>query len=71
VKITQGQKNLQFILISVAEFSCSKFISFLIPDDGTIRVRDVCVNNDGSFFDICGYADVPDPAYPGEFQVKM
>ena len=34
-----------------------------------MSVKNVCVNTDGSFEDICGYADIPDPAHPGELKV--
>jgi hypothetical protein len=44
------------------------FKSFLA--DGTVSVKNVCVNYDGSYREICGYADVPDPSFPGELQVE-
>ena len=34
-----------------------------------MSVKNVCVNTDGSYEDICGYADIPDPAHPGELKV--
>jgi hypothetical protein len=39
-------------------------------DDGTISVKNSEVNYDGTFRDICGYADIPNPAIPGELQVQ-
>ena len=42
----------------------------LIADDGTVSVKNVCVNYDGSYREICGYAEVPDPNFPGELKVS-
>jgi len=46
------------------------FLIFFNLDDGTVSVKNVCVNPDGTFRDICGYVDIPDPAVPGELQVN-
>ena len=38
-------------------------------DYGKLSVRNVAINPSGSFDEICGYAEVPNPAYPGELKV--
>jgi len=40
-------------------------------DYGKISVRNVAINPAGSFDEICGYAEVPNPAYPGELLVHF
>ncbi len=39
--------------------------------NGTFRIRNSQVNADFSYSDICGYAYVPDPTYPGELIVQF
>merc|ERR1712212_760753 len=40
-------------------------------DYGKISVRNVAISPAGSFDEICGYAEVPNPAYPGELLVHF
>merc|ERR1712142_647697 len=40
-------------------------------DYGKVSVRNVAVTPAGAFDEICGYADVPNPSYPGELLVHF
>ena len=44
---------------------------FSNTDYGQVSVRNVAVNPAGSFDEICGYAEVPDPSFPGELKVHF
>ncbi len=33
-------------------------------------MKNTCVNYDGSYREICGYAETPDPEFPGELEVN-
>merc|ERR1711936_912034 len=37
--------------------------------DGTVSVRNVDVSPSGSYEQICGYAEIPDPSHPGDLLV--
>ena len=39
--------------------------------DGTVSVRNVDVSPTGTYEQICGYADIPDPSHPGELKVGL
>lgn len=36
-----------------------------------MSVKNTCVNYDGSYREICGYAETPDPEFPGELEVHF
>ena len=59
----------QYSLKSFGVDQLRKLVKHSSLDDGTVSVRNVCVTPEGNFKDICGYADIPDPAHPGELQV--
>ena len=39
--------------------------------DGTVSVRNVDVSTSGSYEQICGYAEIPDPSHPGDLLVCL
>ena len=47
------------------------YLIFVFLEDGTVSVRNVGLRPDGSFTEICGYAEQPDPSHPGELLVRI
>jgi hypothetical protein len=60
-------------LASQLDFTCEHDISYFLKcfsEDETVSAKDVCVNYDASYREICGYAEVPEPSHPGELKVE-
>lgn len=43
--------------------------SMIILDDNSVSVRNSGIYPDGNYGEICGYADIPNPEFPGELEV--
>jgi hypothetical protein len=46
-------------------------LCFAPTENGTVSVRNVAVKVDGTFTDICGYAQVANPEEPGSLTVSL